>query len=251
MKKFYLLTLFFTPFANLALAQGHHTGGSGSSYSSLAAAMESTALSKFQEGDENWEKGLPRPFSLPILGSLTPGIEAGKIEVMLPDDRCKAGVIQFGAFECRILGKAIQHTCPSPSSLIPSPLQDNNKGDTPLGVYDVTERAKDGTEKAHWGKTPMRITRKPPMKTEDGGQRGGFLIHSNTNAEARGENIGAEPGARPPEDHVTGTWGCLKVHSACLEALDKYRRENGGTLSLSVRDERGSTDPQVTKGASK
>lgn len=241
--------MFLSQLYSTADAATSHTASKAAPSAEPRVEAEATALSRFQEGDADWLMGKPRPLTLPTVGKLLPGLEDGKIEVMLPDDRCKAGVIQFGTFECKVLGKTGRslHPCPSPKKLIPTTLMDDNKGDTPLGEWDVSARALDGTEKKRWGKTPLKMIRIPPMKTERGGERDAFLIHSNTDAEKRKENIGLEPGAKAPKNNVTGTAGCLKVHTSCLAAIDKYLIKSGGALKMTIQDERGNTDPKKTK----
>lgn len=165
--------------------------------------------------------------------SKQPATQPGRIEVSLPQDRCKAGILRFGEMECAVLGRGMTEQFPVAGYVQG---QHNNgqtcyykptnksKGATPTGLFRVSGVRPMRPDKPHWGRDGWRLeplSYQPPI----GANRDGFVLHSD---QKTGGNIDYRP-----------TWGCLKVDQQCQEVLDKYihqYRNSGKGVTINVQE---------------
>lgn len=206
-------------------------GGDGSSSgnrqppASQGGAGHGPLLNAGTEGwyDDNPDYGiqLPLPATSAVLGPQPSGrtpTAPGVVQVFLPADRCKAGVMYFGDLVCPVLGRGVIGRSHASSEIAYGKTNDGRtcqyvksqftEGSTPVGDYKLTLRAEQDDKWKRWGGgTNFRMLPKP-------GQRGfpyhrsGFVVHSDKNT---GSNMDYRP-----------TAGCIKLDRACQDAFAKY-----------------------------
>ncbi len=141
------------------------------------------------------------------------------VNICVPRDRTRPGVIQFGGIRCAVKAMGAHRD------------RAQRKGDTPTGVFRV--KSVGGNSKGLWGGEGLQLTATWSGTTTPDGDPGrgtpptsDMYIHSLNGLESDSQ-LGR-----------VSSWGCPIVPQACMGMLRDYFRKKGGSdFTVNIRDQ--------------
>jgi hypothetical protein len=141
------------------------------------------------------------------------------VQICLPRDRSRPGVMQFGGIRCAVKGMGSHRN------------RAQRKGDTPTGVFRV--KSAGGNSKGTWGGDGLQLIATWSGTTTPDGDPGrgtpptsDMFIHS-----INGLDSDSQLGR-------VSSWGCPIVTQSCMSRLRDYFREKGGSdFTVNIRDQ--------------
>lgn len=143
------------------------------------------------------------------------------IEVRLPADRTRLGVLTLGDFTCPCLGKADNLTAKKNNNPSRDPLK--QFGDTPLGTY-LLSLGPVAWPVTAYGTVPVLIMEPidgPALVAKEVGKRSGLLTHG---------------GALNNQGQLRPTFGCIRVRNEHQKELVERVKKAGGSAHLIVTE---------------